>query len=83
MPTVRAVGILRAQPPVGRVLVYHGIHAPGGYAEEQAGPTKLLEITEVAMPVGLWNYGYAQPHGLKRAPDDGHSERRMVNVCVA
>ena len=56
--TVGAVGIFGTQATVGGVFVDHRVHTPGGDAEKETGAPELLEVAEVAVPVGLWHDGH-------------------------
>ena len=75
-------GILAAHTAVCRVAVYHRVHGSRRYAEEEARATQLLEVTEVAMPVGLGNDGHAVAVCLQDSSQDGCSERWVVYVGV-
>ena len=80
---VGAIGILRAQAAVGGVFVDHRVHTSRRDAEEEARAAKLLEVAEVAVPVGLRHDGHAIAVSLEHTPDDGHPERRMVHIGIA
>ena len=81
--TVGRVGIFGAQPSGSRIFVDHRVHASRGDAEEQSRPSQFLEVTKVAVPVGLRHDGYAESLRLERASDDGSTEGRMINVGIA
>ena len=83
MTAVRAVGIFRTQATGGGVLVDHRVHTAWGNAEEEARTAELLEVAEVAVPVGLRYDGHAVTGSLERASDDGCAERRVVDISVA
>ena len=79
---IRAVGILKAQPSCGGVLVDHRVHAARGDAEEQPRTSKFLEVAVVAVPVGLWDDGHAIACGFERTSDDRCPKRRMVHIGI-
>ena len=80
--SVGRVGILRAQPSCGGVLVHHRIHAPWRNAEEQPRSPQLREVAVVAVPIGLRYDGHMITRSFQYATDDSHTKRRVVNVCV-
>ena len=82
MAGVRTEGILAAHTAVGRVAVYHRVHGSRRYAEEEARATELLEVTEVAMPVGLRHDGYAIAVSLQDSSEDSRSEGWMIYVGI-
>ena len=82
MTAIRRIGILRTQSLVGCVFVHHRIHRSGGNAKEEAGTSEFLEITKIAMPIGLRNDSHLQPFCLKNATDDRRGKRGVVNVGV-
>ena len=82
MPAVRAVFIDGPQASVGRVLVYHRVHAARGYTEEEPRTPQLLEVAVVAVPVGLRHDGHAIACGFEATPHDGHAERRVIDVGI-
>lgn len=79
----RGVGVVAAQPLVGRVVVDHRVHRAGRHAEEETRRAELAEIAQVVAPVGLRNDGHAVALGLQQAADDRGAEGRMVDVGVA
>ncbi len=83
MTSVRAVGILGAQTAIGRVFIHHRVHTTRSDAEEETRSPQLLEIAEVAVPVGLWHDSHPIAGIFQYASDDGSPERRMVNVGIA
>ena len=80
---VRRVGVFRAQALGGGVFVDHRVHTTGRNAEEQPRLPQLLEVAEVAVPVGLWDNGDAVAGSLEGAADDGSTERGVVNIGIA
>ena len=74
MTAVGRVGVFAAQTAGCGVFVHHRVHASGGDAEKQAGTTEFLEVTEVAVPVGLGNDAYAKTHAFKQTTNYSHSE---------
>ena len=79
----RRVGVVVAQPQVGRVVVDHRVHGPGRDAEEEPRCPQLGEVPQVVPPVGLGHDGHTVPLGLEQAADDRGAEGRMVDVGVA
>ena len=79
---VRTEGILAAHTAIGRVAVYHRVHGSRRYAEEEARATQLLEVTEVAVPVGLRNDGHAVAVRLQDSSQDGSSEGWVIHVGI-
>ena len=82
MAGVRTEGILAAHTAVCRVAVYHRVHGSWRYTEEEARATELLEVTEVAMPVGLRHDGYAIAVSLQDSAEDSRSEGWMIYVGI-
>ena len=80
---VGTIGILGAQTAGSSVLVHHGVHAAGGYAEEETRPAELLEIAEVAMPVGLGHDSHLIASSLQRSAYHRHTKRGVVYIGVA
>ncbi len=76
------VGVVVPHFAVRRVAVDHRIHVAGGDAEEQVRPAQHLEGF-FRMPVGLGDDADAKPLRFEQAPDDGHAERRVIDVGVA
>ena len=76
------VGVVGTDLTVGGVAVDHGVHVAGGDPEEQV---RLAELHEVVLraPVGLGDDPHAEALGLQQAADDGHAERRMIDVGIA
>ena len=64
-------------------MVDQGVHGAGTHAEEQARSSELAEVAQVVAPVGLRHDGHLIPFVLEYARDDGHAERRMVDIGVA
>ena len=83
VPSVGRIGIFAPEPLVGRIFVDHAVHASGRDAEEQTGTAEFLEITQIVSPVGLGDNGYFQSLCFEHAADNGSSEGRVVNVCIA
>ena len=77
------IGVVVAQPEVGRVVVDHRVHRSGRDAEEEARRTELGEVAQVVLPVGLGDDGDAVALGLEQAADDRGAEGRVVDVGVA
>lgn len=77
------VGVVAAQPFVGRVMVDHRVHVARRHAEEQPRASQLAEVAQVVSPVGLRHDRHAQALGLQQAADHGRTERRMIDIGVA
>ena len=77
------VGIVMAQPQVGRVVVDHRVHRPARNSEEEPRNAQFGEIAQVVAPVGLGDDGHAVTLGLEQPSHDGRAECRMVDVGVA
>ena len=80
--SVGAVDIFGTQTAGGGVLVDHRVHTTWRDAEEQPGTPELLEVTEVAVPVGLGYDGHPITCRLQGASDDGCSKRGMIDVGI-
>ena len=80
--TIRAVCILATQTLVGSILIHHRVHAARRNTEKQAWLTQLLEVAEVAMPVGLRHNSHSIARSLKRATYHGSTERRVVYISI-
>ena len=78
----RRVRVVAAHAPVGGVAVHHRIHVAGGDAEEQVRATESLERLCI-VPVRLRDDADTKALCLECAADDGHTEARMVDICVA
>ena len=76
------VGVVAAQPPVGRVAVHHGVHVARGDAVEESRPAQGPEGLW-AVPVRLGDDPDPESLGLEQPPDEGHAEARVVHVRVA
>ncbi len=79
----RRVGVVVAQPQVGRVVVHHRVHGSGRDAEEEARGAELGEVAQVVAPVGLGHDRHAVALGFEQPADDGGAERGVVDVGVA
>ena len=75
------IGVVGADLLVGGVAVDHRVHVAGCDTEEQV---RLAELHEVvfAAPVRLGNDAHAKTLGFEQTTDDGHAERRMIDVGV-
>ena len=71
----------RAASAVGGVAVDHGIHVPGGDAEEQVRPPQRAERV-CRMPIGLRNDAHAETMCLQEPPDYRHAEARVIDVGI-
>ena len=80
---IGAVGVLRAQTPIGGVLVDHRVHTAWRDAKEESGSPQLLEVAEVAVPIRLRHDGHAIACCLECAPDDSCSEGRVVDISIS
>ena len=80
---VGRIGIVAAQPLVGRVFVHHRVHAACADPEEEAWTAQLLEVAQVVAPVGLGHNGHPQPFRFEDAAYDRRAKRGMVYVGVA
>ena len=80
--TVRAVRVFGAQALAGCVFVHHRVHASRRYSEEQIGATQLLEVAEVAVPVGLRNNSHGVARSLKCTTNHCGAKRGMIHVGV-
>ncbi|MNP27478.1 hypothetical protein D3C76_1203910 [compost metagenome] len=78
----RGIGVVGTDLLVGGVAVDHRVHVAGRDTEEQV---RLAELHEVVfgLPVRLGNDAHAEALGFQQAADDGHAERRMVDVGIA
>ena len=76
------VRIIAAHPPIRGVAVDHGIHVAAGHSEEQARLAQGLEILGAA-PVGLRDDANPKALRLQHAPDNGHTEARVIDIGVA
>ena len=45
--------------------------------------TEFLEVSEIAVPVGLGNDGYPIAVGLQHSSEDGRTEGWVVNVSIS
>ena len=79
---VGAESIFAAHSAVCRVAIHHRVHSSRRYTEEEARTTELLEVTEVAMPVGLWNDGYTVAVCLQDSSEDSSPEGWVVYVGI-
>ena len=82
MPTVRTIGILRAQATVGGIFVDHRIHTAWRDAEEETWTTEFLEVAEVSVPVGLRYDSHFIACGLQDPPDDGNTEGGVIDIGI-
>lgn len=75
------IGVVGADLLVGGVAVDHRVHVASSDTEEQV---RLAELHEVvfAAPVRLGNDAHAKTLGFEQTTDDGHAERRMIDVGV-
>ena len=81
--SARGVGIVMAQPDVGRVVVDHRVHGSGRHAEEQPRRAQFGEVAQVVPPVGLGDDCHAIAFGLEQPSDDRRPESRVVDVGIA
>ena len=77
------VGIVATQSLVGGVVVEHAVDVACRNAEEQPRCTKLAEVAEVVLPVGLRNYGHAVACILQNPGYHCRTKRRMVDKSIA
>ena len=77
------VGVVAAQPLVGRIMVHHRVHRSARDAEEEARPSQFAEVAQVVLPIGLRHDGYSQTFGFEQASDHRCAERRVVDVGVS
>ena len=82
MTGVGAESIFAAHSAVCRVAIHHRVHSSRRYTEEEARASELLEVAEVAMPVGLWNDGYTIAVRFQDSSEDSCSEGWVVYVGV-
>ncbi len=77
----RGVGVVGTDFLVRGIAVDHRVHVARSHAEEQV---RLAEFHEVVfrLPVRLGNDAHAEALGLQQAADDGHAERRVVDVGI-
>ncbi len=75
------VGVVVADFAIRRVAVDHRVHVAGRDAEEQVRLAQYLERL-FRVPVGLGDDADAKALRFEQAPDDGHAERRVVDVGV-
>ena len=78
----RRVGVVAPRLPVRRVVVDHRVHVAGADAVEEPRPAQRAPRLD-ALPVGLGEDGDAVAQRLEPPPEDGHGERRVVDVGVA
>ena len=77
------VGIVVAQPEVGRVVVDHRVHGAGRYAEEELRGPQFGEVAQVVAPVGLGDDRHAVALGFEQPSHDRSPEGRVVDVGIA
>jgi hypothetical protein len=80
--TARRIGVVAADPAVGRVAVDHRVHVAAGDAEEDPGLAQRLERLG-RLPVGLRDDADPEALGLQQPADDRHAEAGVVDVGVA
>ena len=81
--TVRCIGIVGTTSLGGGVMVDHRVHRTGRDGKIEFGTTELLEIPEVAMPIGLGHYGDAVSGCFECPTDDGCCKRGMIDIRIA
>ena len=81
--SVGRIGVFAPQAFVGGVFVDHAVHASCAYAEEKPWLAQFLEVAQVVAPVGLGHDCHLQPFRFQDAPDNGGSERGVVDIGVA
>ncbi len=79
--TVRRVGIVRAQTPIGGVAIHHRVHVPGGDAEKEVRLSETSEILDRG-PVRLGDDADTKALRLEQSPDDRHPERGVIDVGI-
>ena len=82
MTPVRTVGILGAQASVSCVFIDHGVHTSRSNAKEQSGPSQLLEVTVVSVPVWLGYNGHPIACCFECASDDSCSKGWVVHIGI-
>ena len=80
---VWAVRIVVSLSAVGSVAVNHRVHSPRRYGKAQPRLPQLLEVTEVAVPVGLRDYGHLESFRFQHTANHRGSESRVVDISVA
>jgi hypothetical protein len=78
---VGRVGVVGANPALAGVAVHHRVHVAAGHAPHQVGSAERGEGVDVA-PVGLGDDADPEAVRLEQAADQGHAERRVVDVGV-
>ncbi len=78
----RRIGVVGTDLPLGRVVVDHRIHVPGGHAEKQVGPAQCAEWLG-RRPVRLGENTHPEPLRLQQPPDDRHAEARVIDIGIA
>ncbi len=76
------IGVIGAHLAVSRVAVDHRVHIAGSHTEKQVWLAQLHEVI-FAVPVRLADDTNAVTLRLEQPPDNGHAERRMVDIGVA
>ncbi len=69
LSAARSVGVVRAFPFVGGVMVHHRIHVSGGNCEVKVGLAQFFKIAQIVLPVGLWHNGHPQAFGFENPTD--------------
>ena len=77
----RGVGVIGTDLFVRGVAVDHRIHVAGGDAEEQVRLTQLHEVV-FGLPVRLGDDAHAKALGLQQTTNDGHAERRVIDIRI-
>ena len=83
MAGVGTESILATHAAVCRVAVHHRVHGTRRNTKEKARATEFLEVSEIAVPVGLWDDGYPIAVGLQYSSEDGRTEGWVVNVSIS
>ena len=80
-PSVRGIGVVVADLPIGGVVVDHRVHVARRDPEEQPRATELAPRF-AAVPVGLCEHGHTPSRGLEEPPDEAVGEARVVDVGI-
>ena len=75
--------VLATHAAVRRVAVHHRVHGTRRNTKEEARATEFLEVSEIAVPVGLGNNGYPLAVGFQHSSEDGRAEGWVVNVSIS
>ena len=79
----RSVGIVVTQTTGGGIVVYHTVHHSAVDSKEKSWLPEFAEVAQVVAPVGLRDDSHTVACCFECAPNDGCTEGRMVDVCIA